>query len=263
MQVSINIPSYRRPVVKSLELVPMAKVWVCETEAEEYKKENPNANIIAVPSHVQGNLCRIRNYILDREFENGMDVVAIIDDDISRIGYWQGVSSSKKNKNTHFLMGEEVPNMILNKSRLVREWGAYFWGININPDQQCYRSYSPFSTKSYIGGPFQVFLKGGKLRYDESLPLKEDYDMTLQQLNKHRIAIRFNKYFYEAKQSAQTGGCATYRNREREMSQLRDLQKKWGDKIVKIDINDRSHSKKKKTVHIDYNPVIRVPIKGI
>jgi hypothetical protein len=41
------------------------------------------------------------------------------------------------------------------------------------------------------------------------------------------------------------------------------LQKKWGKKIVRIDNNNRSHNLKKEKTKIDYNPIIKPPIKGI
>lgn len=41
------------------------------------------------------------------------------------------------------------------------------------------------------------------------------------------------------------------------------LQKKWGSKIVKFDTSDRSHSSTKSKKIIDYNPVIKAPIKGV
>lgn len=92
--------------------------------------------------------------------------------------------------------------------------------------------------------------------------LKEDYDMTIQNCNKYRGCLRVNKYHYNCKQSKQKGGCATYRNYDREAEQLKLLQKKWGKDIVKIDEALNVNAKKEK-VNIDYNPIIRIPIKGV
>ena len=107
-----------------------------------------------------------------------------------------------------------------------------------------------------------MFLKGNPLRYDERLPLKEDYDMTLQNCNKYRGCLRVNKYHYDCKQSKQAGGCASYRNYDREIQQLKALQAKWGDDIVKID-TVLNHNAKKVKKNIDYNPVIHIPIAGV
>ena len=69
LKISINCPSYKRPKVETLDYLKTCKVWVAEREYEAYLHENPGfeANIISVPNEVQGNLCRIRNYILDHE----------------------------------------------------------------------------------------------------------------------------------------------------------------------------------------------------
>lgn len=58
------------------------------------------------------------------------------------------------------------------------------------------------------------------------------------------------------------GGCAQYRNMEREKQQFEMLQKKWGSKIVRLDTSNKGRSKKDRK-YIDYNPIIKIPIKGI
>lgn len=255
MKISVCCPSYKRPKVKTLDYLPFCKVYVDNKEYEEYKKQNKGgANIISVPDGIQGNLCRIRNYILDKELAEN-DVCLIIDDDLGGIYYFEKLEE-------HKVSADEFLEFIEKYSIMADDIGAKFWGVNCNSDPQCYREYTPFSTTSYIGGPFQCFLKGNDLRYDETLPLKEDYDMTLKQLNKYRVVLRINKYHYKCEQSTNAGGCASYRNIEREKEQLSMLQNKWGTKIVKIDKSDRSHSSKK-IKKIDYNPVINVPIKGV
>jgi hypothetical protein len=256
MKVSVNCPSYKRHQVDTLKYLPFCKVWVDESEFDQYKKLNPEAQIISCKKGIQGNLCRIRNHIMKTEFSNGFDVVCIVDDDMKGMFYWE-------NKEKKKVESDEFIPFLEKYSIMAKDLGAYFWGVNVSHDKQSYRENVPFSTVSYIGGPFQVFLKGNEIYYDERLPLKEDYDMTLQQLNKYRVVLRANKFFYSVKQSEQAGGCATYRNLEREKKQLEMLQKKWGKKIVRIDNNNRSHNLKKEKTKIDYNPIIKPPIKGI
>ena len=227
MKISINAPSYKRPKgVKTLRYIPFCKIWVDEGEAEAYREGNPGANIIACPKGVQGNLCRVRNYILEQEFQSGADVVLLIDDDLSAIERFEvqdGFGYAK-----HRLETDEILPFLEKYSRMAQELGAKFWGLNCNPDAMSYRHYTPFSTNSYIGGPFQCFLRGNMCRYDEDLPLKEDYDMTLQQLNIERVVLRLNSYHYYCEQSSQPGGCAAIRNREREAEQFNKLREKWG-----------------------------------
>ena len=261
MRISINCPSYKRPYVETLEYLPTCKVWVAESEYQAYLDANKGyeGNIIAVPDEVQGNVCRIRNYILDQELKNN-DVVLLIDDDLKAIGRFE--PNGMYGYEDIILTEEDLYAMLEHYSVLCKDFGFFHWGIMCNQDALSYRQTTPFSTVSYIGSPFSVFLKGNELRYDERLPLKEDYDMTLQQCNKYRGCLRVNKYHYNCKQSKQKGGCATYRNYDREEKQLRLLQKKWGSDIVKID-TVLNHNAKKTKKNLDYNPIIHIPIKGV
>ena len=264
MRISVNCPSYKRPKVETLAYLPFCKVWVCETEADAYRSANPGfeSNIIACKKGIQGNLCRIRNHILDTEFKNGADVVLIIDDDMRSVAYFESEPGDPFGYTRNRIKTEDFLPFVERYSRLCAEFGFKFWGVNCNIDARSYSQNIPFSTVSYIGGPFQCFLRGNECRYDENLPLKEDYDMTLQNCNRYRGCLRVNKYHYIVKQATQAGGCATYRNYAREKQQLDALLRKWGSRIVKIDRSNKGKTKKEK-VNIDFNPIIKVPIKGV
>lgn len=260
MNVVFCCPSYKRPVVETLRYIPFCKVYVDASEFEEYQKSNPGAEIIRCKDGIQGNLCRVRNYILDMEFKQGADAVVIVDDDMEGLYLWCG------DEITHTMWREKMETEMLipffeKYSAICKDLGFFFWGGNCNQDSLSYRQYSPFGFTKYIGGPLQVFLKGNKCRYDERLPLKEDYDMTLQQCNRYRGCLRLNFLTYNVKQSEQAGGCASYRSMIREKEQFELLQRKWGKKIVREDRSNKGRSEKKK--QFDYNPIIKIPIGGI
>ena len=261
MRISVNCPSYKRPKVETLDYLPYCKVWVAEREYPAYLEANPEFrdNIISVPNEVQGNLCRIRNYILDKELPEN-DVVVIVDDDLQYMERFEPKGTFGYDRVR--IDADEFLWMVERYTILCDDFGYKFWGVMCNADAMAYNQARPFATISYIGGPFQAFLNGNPLRYDERLPLKEDYDMTLQNCNMYRGCLRVNKIHYYAKQSKQAGGCATYRNLEREKEQLELLRKKWGSKIVQNDIADNLNQKKQRRT-LDYNPVIKVPIKGL
>lgn len=225
MKISINAPSYKRPDgVDTLSYLPQTKIWVCETEADAYIKANKDAEIIPCKKGIQGNVCRIRNHIIDSEFESGMDAILIIDDDMQYVGY-------HFEKRRCRIDSEIVPIFLQKYSLMAKELGVKIWGLNCNQDKQSYREYTPFSMVSYISSPFTVHLPN-PIRYDEKFSLKEDYDLTLQHLNKYRRVLRLNKFFYIVKQAGsgtgQKGGCSTYRNVAKELVQIKLLQDKWG-----------------------------------
>lgn len=246
MRVKFYAPSYKR-TEKSITQInyPFVKLVVKEDEAEQYR-ENGN-DIVVCPNEAQGNLCRVRNWILDNLFDDA-DCLVLVDDDCRMIGRWENQKNIKFNP-------EELEEFCEINAQLCQDLGFKFWGLNCVTDKGAYREYTPFGFTQYIGGPFQAHLKDSEIRYDLDLPLKEDYDITLQHCLRYGGALRVNYAHYDVKQAEQTGGCATYRNLAKEKEQFFALQRKWGKDIIK-----RDNSSKKS---FDFNPVMKVPIKGI
>lgn len=245
MKVKFFAPSYKRPQKSSTQIkYPFVKLVVKESEAEKYIANGNDIEV--VPDYAQGNLCRIRNYILDNFFDD-CDCIVLLDDDYKGVYRW--IKQKKK-----LFEGDDLIEFAESMSILCNDFGFKFWGLNCVPDKGAYREHTPFGTLQYIGGPFQAHLKND-IRYDENLPLKEDYDITLQHINKYKGCLRVNFAFYEVKQAEQIGGCATYRNLSREKEQFEMLQKKWGKNIIRYDKGSKRS--------FDFNPVLKIPLKGV
>jgi len=251
MRVKFYVPSYKRPV-KSItqKNYPFVKLVVRESDSEEYIK-NGN-DIVVCPDSAQGNICRVKNWVLDNLFDEETDVIVFMDDDCSGIFRWEGVKKVKLNTDELLELSENISEMCF-------DWGFKLWGMSPIPDKSVNREGTPFNTLAFVGSPFHAHLKGTEVRYDESLSLKEDYDITLQHIKECSGCLRVNWLCYDVKQgvsgSGQGGGCATYRNNDKEIEQFRLLQKKWGSKVVR---RDRSSKRE-----FDTNPIISVPLKGV
>lgn len=242
-EIKFFSPSYKRANdVITQKYLPSCKYVVAEFEAEDYLRNGHDCWV--VPDSAQGSVARIRNYILDHA---DTDRIVMLDDDLSSISRWEKQVAID-------LSGAEVEEFCEMGFNMAADLDIRYWGMNLLADKGAYREYTPFAFKSCILGPFQAF-NNLDLRYDEDLPLKEDYDLSLQVLNKYRKTLRFNMYHYNVKQHTNKGGCADYRTMDREKEQLRLLQKKWGSKIVKED--------KASKQSFDINPIIRVPIGGV
>ena len=141
MRISINCPSYKRPKVETLDYLSTCKVWVAQREYQDYLDANPEFtdNIIPVPDNVQGNVCRIRNYILNNELMTN-DVVLLIDDDLHKIERFEpnGMFGYEK----FILSEEELYDMLERYSTLCDEFGFKHWGIMCNQDALSYRQYA-------------------------------------------------------------------------------------------------------------------------
>lgn len=256
MKTVINVPTLMRAGnMETWRIFPGADYWIHEGEIEDYKREHKGIKVRPIPDKLRGNVARVRNYILDNQ-KNKKDACLMLDDDMIKFGFFY-------NKKPNYIEDSYAFSRILEKyNTMALDLGVNLWGVNCNQDKQSYREYTPFSMLSYISASFSVFMPGNDLRYDERFSLKEDYDMTIQQLLKFRKVLRVNNFFYVKRSAEQKGGCALYRNIAKENNQIKMLQKKWGVKIVRVDKQDRSHNTSKKKT-FDINPIIRVPIKGV
>jgi len=247
--LTIAVRSWKRPnTAYTHKYFRGTKYVVAKSQAEEYRKNG--LNVWECPDSAQGNLCRVTNWIIDNCETRWLIVT---DDDLSWLGMWEG--------NRHIILNEEQAiEKIENSFILAEDLGVPFFGLQCLPDKGAYREYTPLSFNNYIGGAFQGFiLPDFQLRYDESLPLKEDYDMTLQVCNSYRKVLRVNYLHYNVKQQEGVGGCADIRTLEREREQFSLLQKKWGTRIVTTDRSNKSSKTKK----YDINPILKIPIKGV
>lgn len=253
--IRVFAPSYKRGdrLASTQKAYPFVTLVVKESEADAYRASGNR--VVTCPDAVQGNLCRVRNWILDKNQD--ARGVLLLDDDYSHVSRWQNLREKKLNP-------AAFEEFIEHGFSLAEQWGAFFWGLNCAVDKGVYREYTPFSTTAYIGGPFQAH-RPNPIRYDEALPLKEDYDMTLQHANRFRLVLRFNAYMYKVKQNEQAGGCAAYRTIAAEMAQFDLLAKKWGPRVVQRDSGASKQKVRGAGVGAGYdiNPIVRVPISGV
>lgn len=246
MNIEYFAPSYKRPIKsdtqKRYEFISLV---VCESQADDYIK---NGNrVVVCPDSAQGNLCRVRNWILNNLMKDN-DGIVLIDDDIRFLGRFNNGTQEK-------LDCDEVKDFFENGIVMCRDWGFKYFGMNCLPDKGAYKEYMPFSTNKVVLGPLSCHLRESEIRYDENIFLKEDYDISLQHAHKYGGLLRFNAYHYSCKQSEQIGGCASSRNLEREKQHFYLLQKKWGSKIVQMDKSSKRG--------FDYNPRVHIPILGV
>ena len=243
--MKIYAPSYKRAKgVLTHLVIPSVIYAVHEFEAFDYTEQG--YEVLILPDAIKGNIARVRNY-LKKFAENEGGDFCIIDDDIKAFTFWNYQKQIK-------LVDDNLLEHIESMFNLAKQWGVSVFGVNPAIDKGSYREYTPFATTSYISGSFNGFVNC-PYYFDETMPLKEDYDFTLQVCNGDRALLRFNQYGLSKDDHGNLGGCAKYRTIKREKEQFDLLQKKWGDKIVKQDSNSKQQ--------YDINPVIKVPIKGV
>ena len=142
MMFKIYAPTYKRSKLCTTHKYLKEVIYVVrESEAQDY--EGVHDKLWIVPDAAQGNLCRVRNYILNHCKEEN---ILLIDDDIKHFGRWNGNVQIKLNE-------QEVYNMVQEGFQLAEDLGVVYWGINCLADKGAYREYTPLGTCQYIGGP--------------------------------------------------------------------------------------------------------------
>lgn len=228
--------------VTSLAVYPRAVLCVARAEASAYRRAHPRAELLVMPNAAQGHGMSIcRNWILDHA--PTADVVMADDDCTVFARYEHG----ERRKPTP----AETERFIEQGFRMAAELGTVLWGVNQQFDPMFYREYSPLSLLSPILGPFMGIRKTD-LRFDLRLPLKEDYDFSLQVLNRHRKVLRFNAWHYVVGHLEVKGGCASSRTMAAEREQMAVFKRKWGPVVAETRRGRES-----------VNPLVKWPVPGI
>jgi hypothetical protein len=216
--IHIAVPSYKRAgEVRTLKVCPTAKLYCPQSQYNEYCLHYGDESIIAVPDEQDGNVARKRNYILDHA---PSPYLLILDDDVSKIGLWDDGEKI-------ILNSDELLYFIVKWFNIAQDLGCTMWGVNQSDDPLVYNTLRPLSLLAPILGPFNGHLNT-EVRYDENIPLKEDYDFWLASIKKYRKTLRVNKAFYIHDHGAMAGGVVSQRTVEREILSSERMAKKWG-----------------------------------
>lgn len=209
---------------------------VREDQANDYL-EKTGAQVLSIPKSEDGSIAKARNWILRNKISR---YIVMADDDIFDFRW----ILRRKFK---VLDQSEIVSQINNGFVMAEDANAGLWGVNCQYDPKFYRVNMPFSFQRIVLGTFSCILDT-TLRYDESLPLKEDYDFFLQNIKKSGRVLRMNFLSYYCDHQKMAGGCQSYRTQSAESDNFDRLQKKWGQSVV------QKNNKHKGSI----NPIIRI-----
>jgi hypothetical protein len=250
MGINVIIPSYKRSHdLKGKDYFFMAVYCVPESQYDDYLKVLPKERIITLPDNEDGDIVKKRNWIL----KNIARPLIMIDDDVSKLVFWD-------NRKENYL-SKEYPKDLLSELfnefvSLGMQFNVKLFGVAQNKDDRQFKEFIPFNLSNIILGPFQGHLDHD-LKFDNKVGSKDDYDMALQQLQKYKKVLRFNKFAYECEHGDNKGGIVSYRSKEKEIEYCKAIMIKWGKKIIQyrippLKITDLLNAKK-----------VNIPIKGV
>lgn len=192
------------------------------------------------------NICHARNLAIHRATTVELPCIQISDDlrSIKRVK----LDVSGKRVADFSNVAETVNELI----KQLRSHGAFFGGVSINNNPLNYTGVD-VSTDKLIVNDF-IAMMPSLYRFDETLALKEDYDMCVFQLLEGHKIIRLNNILCDFPHRQNAGGANTYRNDSTEAEATRKLMAKWPKYIV-------PHKTRPGQVSLDYKAIER-RIKG-
>jgi len=201
----------------TLGLFPDAPVVVPPEQVADYEA----AGCTAIPQSGRG-VSNARNTVLDTFV--GDHNVLMLDDDVRALGHF----TTKNNKDK---VVWDTPEM--RQERLGQLFDALDrargWAFSGAPTTNAfyYNPRRPTATNLFLIGTFSGYRKGCPVRYDETLPLKEDYDFTVKVWKACGLALRFNNVWCDAIHYSNAGGCVAYRDDATEAQAIAILRERY------------------------------------
>lgn len=223
--MKIVIPSAGRAFIAKTPLL-LKNYLICIPEGEKklYQQNFPSDCIVAHPDSLEG-LVKKRNWILDNIKDK--ECIWMLDDDLIT---FYNLSTANR------YYDPEIIQDVLYKTYLTAsELGAYLFGLAAHNDTRYFSEMVPYKiTTGYINGKSIGFRTGHGLKFDERFEIKHDYDISLQNAAKHRIAFVNEMYaFSQYKTSSLKGGLSGIRTLELEKEMFELLQQKYGENIIR------------------------------
>lgn len=161
-----------------------------------------------------------RNRALDDGHGDGATVV-MTDDDLVR-----AASCPANGINTTEALA--VPELVRTLADHTAEHGALYGGTP--PTANAFFSRRPHTTTGFVRDGLTVH-RPNPIRYDPQLPIKIDYDMTLQHLAAHGIALRCDHLLVWYRQRQRNRGGCDWRTADVEDACAAYLRAKWPDVV--------------------------------
>ncbi len=212
----LAIISHGRPenIAKMHALVGNATWYVEQQDFEQYAK--------MTVTKVSSGLCNARNLALEDAFALNLPCLQL-SDDLKKIEIAGGKEATREiafNEIAQYIVG------IANSQQ-----NTFLFGVAPTPNAFYYNIKKPFSPRSFIVGDF-CLTRPSEPRWDERLPVKEDYDFTLQHIYRYGFAVRCNAVLLTFGHRIKGGGAYAARQLGAEQIAIAYLRQKWPNNIV-------------------------------
>lgn len=189
---------------KSQEVLADAVFYVPDNEADAYRKALPGHEVVAVPLEVKG-ITKTRNFILEHASDRW---VVMVDDDVKSQGWRKMLAHNSTSKR---LDGKEWSSVCCRLFDVTEDLGWKIWGTSTESSSRSVYPYKPILSRSYVTASFMGIVNDGSYRFDETFPVKEDYEIGLRHVQEFGGIVAARFCFWENNHWTLDGGCKDYR----------------------------------------------------
>lgn len=229
--VHVAIPSMGRiGKIKTSDLLPSATVYVPRRELIAYRQAHPGRLFIGVPDEVKG-ITQTRNWIIDHAQEVGVRWVVFVDDDAKDVGWmWLRHSNAKRRRLDEMAWMHEWTRL----ATIAEDVGFRLFGVGTDGATRSVYPWRPFIFHTYVTASCMGIRVGAGLRFDESFPVKEDYELCLRAIKEDGGILGARYLFWVNSHWKDKGGCAAYRTQAMEEKAIKQLIDKYPGMIRRV-----------------------------
>jgi len=222
----IAIPSKGRAgKTKSDRYMQEAVMFVPRLEAEAYRLFTP-CEVREVPDTVRG-ITATRNWILDNTDDKW---VVFIDDDLKTAGW---IELYHENGAHRYLTASEMMGEWVKLFELTEQLDLKVWGLATDGALRSVYPWKPFLFHTYVTASCMGIINDG-LRFDESFPVKEDYELCLRCIRDHGGVLGARYLYWVNEHWKGKGGCSDYRTQAMEEDVIQRLMSMYSGFIRRV-----------------------------
>lgn len=199
--------------------------FVPESELAQYEAEG--LEVVGVPAAIRG-ITATRNWILDNVPDRW---VVMVDDDAKTVG-WAELMSHRSHARK--LKGSAISNCFGRLFEITEGLGWKIWGAKTEAMLMGVFPYRPFIWHTYLTASCMGLVNDGSYRFDESFPVKEDYEIGLRHLAEFGGVVAARFFHWQNHHWGGNGGCGAYRTQAMEDDCIARLMKMYPGWIARV-----------------------------
>lgn len=192
--------------------------FVPENEVALYRNVR---HVIGVPLAVRG-ITATRNWILENA---GDEWVVFVDDDVQSAGWTR--LDERNGKQIKIADEQTWIDIFVRAFDITTQMGWKIWGLKTEGALRSVYPYRPLLMRTYVTASCMGIVNDGTYRFDESYPVKEDYEICLRHITEYGGILGVRYCYWQNEHWTTEGGCKDYRTIALERDAIKRLAKQY------------------------------------